>query len=216
MQLSYEAVIFDLDGTLVDSLPSFHQAANAMLEGIGHKALHEDEIRCFIGNGQDVFIARCLVRAGANLTAEQLVSATSAFEKAYDVSQELAKLYPGVEALLQTLRDNDTRIGLCTNRPFDRAFSIVKAVGISQFFDTVAGFETTPLPKPEPSPILYCLGAVGVRESSALFVGDSDVDAIAAQRAGVDFAYHRKGFGELTGKRAKVQFDHFDELAALV
>ncbi|MCZ4273415.1 HAD family hydrolase [Maritalea porphyrae] len=211
-----EAVVFDLDGTLVDSLGDFHHAATVMLDSLGLEEISRDELKGFIGNGQELFIARCLVRAGASLTANQLATATTTFEKAYDGAKgRFTKLYPGISTLLEALRLNGVKIGLCTNRPVVRAQSILEAVGVLQFFNVIAGFETTPRPKPDPGPILYCLNEIGVEAHHALFIGDSHVDAIAAKEAHVEFAFHTGGFGTLGSEYAHMMISDFKRFEVL-
>jgi phosphoglycolate phosphatase len=210
MPHKYKAIIFDLDGTLVDSLGDFHHAASVMLNSIGHDPIPAEEVKTFIGNGQEMFIARCLVRVGANLTAQQLIDATKVFEKAYDDADgQYSQLFDGVLPLLQAFKDDGAKIGLCTNRPVARARKILASYGIATYFDEIAGFETTDEPKPAPDPILHCLKQFRCAPSQTLFVGDSDVDAEAADRAGVEFAFHTQGFGSLKAQPCQMLIDHY-------
>ncbi|MCF4097369.1 HAD family hydrolase [Maritalea mediterranea] len=211
MPLKYRAIIFDLDGTLVDSLGDFHHAASIMLKTIGHEPIPAAEVKSFIGNGQGMFIARCLVRVGANLTAQQLIEATRVFEQAYDAADgSQSTLFEGVDALLAQIRKAGAKIGLCTNRPVARARKILAGFGIDHYFDEIVGFETVDKPKPAPDPILYCLAQFKCASSQALFIGDSDVDAEAAHRAKVEFAFHTQGFGSLKSQPCQILIDHYN------
>lgn len=210
MPLKYRAIIFDLDGTLVDSLGDFHHAATIMLQSIGHDSIPADEVKSFIGNGQEMFIARCLVRVGADLTAQQLIDATKVFERAYDEADgQHSQLYDGVDELLAQIKKTGAKIGLCTNRPVARARKILAGYGIDHYFDEIAGFETVENPKPAPDPILHCLRQFNYAPSQALFIGDSDVDGEAAHRAGVEFAFHTQGFGSLKSQPCQLLIDHY-------
>jgi phosphoglycolate phosphatase len=216
MPLKYRAIIFDLDGTLVDSLGDFHHAASLMLKSIGHEPIPADEVKSFIGNGQEMFIARCLVRVGADLTAQQLIEATKVFEQAYDAADgQYSRLYEGVETLLAQIKSAGALVGLCTNRPVARARKILAGYGIDQYFDEIAGFETVENPKPAPDPILHCLKQFKCAPSQALFIGDSDVDGEAADRAGVEFAFHTQGFGSLKAQPCQILIDHYKMLDLL-
>jgi len=214
MQPKFQAVMFDLDGTLVDSLGDFHHAASTMLDTFGFKAIPKQEVGSFVGNGQDVFIARCLVHAGAKLTTSELVKATQIFEAAYDgTNGQYTKKYPGVDEVLKNLQSSGVKIALCTNRPIKRAHSILKSVGLDQYFDVIAGFESSILPKPDPGPLNYCLNKLNVKPHAALFVGDSHVDAEAAKRANVRFAFHSGGLGGLNEEPAAHVFANYASAA---
>ncbi|AVX06185.1 phosphoglycolate phosphatase (plasmid) [Maritalea myrionectae] len=213
MPHKYKAIIFDLDGTLVDSLGDFHHAARVMLNSIGHAPIPAEVVKTFIGNGQEMFIARCLVHVGANLTAQQLIDATKVFEQAYDEADgQYSRLFDGVEALIQFFKADGAKVGLCTNRPVARAHKILASYGIAEYFDEIAGFETTEKPKPAPDPILHCLKQFQCAPSQALFVGDSDVDAEAADKAGVEFAFHTQGFGSLKSQPCQILIDHYTKI----
>jgi phosphoglycolate phosphatase len=213
MQPNPRAVLFDLDGTLVDSLGDFHHAANQMLMQLGYPSIAKQYIKQFVGNGQEVFIARCLVNVGAKMSAEELCAATTYFETAYDeISGQKSASYDGCRDYLHQLKQANIRIGLCTNRPVVRARGILKELGLEAFFDVIAGFESTAKPKPDPQPLHYCLQELSVDAKDAIFIGDSEVDALAADAAGVPFWFHSAGLGELAGQNAARKFSNYREL----
>lgn len=215
MQPNPRAVLFDLDGTLVDSLGDFHHAANQMLMQLGYPSIAKQYIKQFVGNGQEVFIARCLVNVGAKMSADELSAATTYFEAAYDqISGQKSMAYPGVIDFLSALKQKGIATGLCTNRPVTRARRILVDMGMGDYFDVIAGFESTAKPKPDPAPLNYCLSELAIDADDAVFVGDSEVDALAAHAAGVEFWFHTNGLGTLCDQPCAKEFGHYSELLA--
>lgn len=217
MRPGLRAVIFDLDGTLVNSLGEFHNAANTMLQAVGLQDVLIDKIPSFIGNGQQTFIVRCLGFVGASLSHDKLAFATKVYEEAHSQSKSAhTYLYDGVVQVLNLLKEHNIVLGICTNRSSVRARAILADLNIIQFFSSVVGYETTPLPKPDSSPLLYCLEQCGVKSEHALFVGDSYVDAKTARLAGVTFTFHQNGFGQIGDEEAKISFQSFENLSSFL
>ena len=155
------AVIFDLDGTLVDSAPSAAHAANQALEAMGHPPLPDQMIRSFIGNGADVLMRRCLVALDQTPDSAAVAAASRAMQDAYaaDPASHSA-VYPGVHRLLQTLQDAERPMGICTNKPAALVPPVLEHFGLDRYFAVVTGAGDAPL-KPDPKMLLATCRALG-------------------------------------------------------
>ncbi|MDQ2094139.1 phosphoglycolate phosphatase [Rhodalgimonas zhirmunskyi] len=205
------AVVFDLDGTLVDSAPDIQAAANRMLEGEGLAPLDLPTLISFIGNGLPKLVERVMRTRGIDPARhEELTQVTLAHYSAD--SSDLTVLYPGVRAALQALQAKGYALGLCTNKPEAPARDILRALGIEDFFAVVVGGDTLPVKKPDPAPLFTAFEALG--EGARLYVGDSEVDAATAKAAGVDFALFTEGYrkGPVEQMLHKARFADFAEL----
>lgn len=184
------AVIFDLDGTLIDSAPDLRAAANAMLGGFDAEPLSLADVRGFIGNGVPKLVERCLCARGLG-TAQQ-AEGLAAFTAYYEAAPAaLTTLYPGVKVALEQIAAN-YRLGLCTNKPEAPARKLLAHFGIDHLFGAVVGGDSLRVRKPDPAPLLATRKAL--EASTAIFVGDSEVDAETAQAAGIPFALYTEGY----------------------
>jgi phosphoglycolate phosphatase len=212
----FRAILFDLDGTLVDSAPDLHAAANRMLAELGRPALSLRQVTGFVGDGVPKLVERCLAATGG--TDGLHADAVSRFRRHYDAAPaELARLYPGVPDALTALRRAGCRSGLCTNKPEAPTRTLLAVLGLDGFFDAVVGGDTLPERKPDPAPLRRAIEALGGDVASALFIGDSEVDAATAANAGVAFALFTRGYRKLPVGRiaAAHAFDDFAMLPAL-
>lgn len=184
-------IVFDLDGTLIDSAPDIHRAAARMLMGEGHAPLDVPTIISFIGNGLPKLVERVMKARGIDMAEfERLSARTLALYN--EAPTELSELYPGVKECLIRLKSEGYLLGLCTNKPEEPARAILVDFGIEDLFDVVIGGDTLPAKKPDPAPLHAAFEALG--EGGKLYVGDSEVDAETAQRAEVDFALFTEGY----------------------
>ncbi|MEM6487426.1 MAG: phosphoglycolate phosphatase [Pseudomonadota bacterium] len=206
------AVVFDLDGTLVHSAPDIHAAANAVLAEIGRPPLSLDQVCGFIGNGVVKLIERALAATGG---VRDLDTAVARFRAIYGAAPaRLTQPYEGVRACLSALRRADLALAVCTNKPEAPARAILQALDLSAPFPVVVGGDTVGVAKPDPAPLLACLGALGVGVGDTLFVGDSETDEDTAQRAGVAFAHFTRGYRNKPADAFRAAFA-FDDYAAL-
>ena len=183
------SVIFDLDGTLIDSAPDIHGAVNHMLRDVGVEPLTMVEVRSFIGNGVRVLVQRVMDARGLTAPHPDLLAR---FLLHYNAAPAvLTLMYPGVRAALVTLRDFGHPLGICTNKPEATTRMILQAFDLEQFFISVIGGDTLPVHKPDPAPLLSACAALG---GDCVFVGDSEVDAETAVRAGVPFVLFTQGY----------------------
>lgn len=186
------AVIFDLDGTLVDSAPDIRAAVNRMLEGEGMAPLDLPTVISFIGHGLPRLVARVMeARALPQSEHARLTRITRAH---YDVaSTVLTRPYPGVPEMLDTLRANGHPLGLCTNKPEDSARALLDDMGLGHHFGAIVGGDRLPRPKPDPAMLHACIAELG-HPAPPVFVGDSEVDAATAHAAGVPFLLFTLGY----------------------
>lgn len=207
-------IVFDLDGTLIDSAPDIHAIANNILAAEGKAPISLDEARDFIGNGASVFVAK--MRATRQIGDDQHDRLLSAFLAGYDDAVTLTVPYPGCEAALQTLRDAGHSLGICTNKPIRPCKSVLAHLGLDVHFQTFWGGDSLPVHKPDPTPLHAAFDALP--DGPPLYVGDSDVDAETAERAGVPFLLFTEGYRKspVNEMPHTVAFSHFDALPDLV
>lgn len=182
-------VVFDLDGTLIDSLPDITGAANALLADEGLPPLSPKVVGGFVGLGERVFLDRLI--AATALNPEDFDALMPRFIAHYKVATAGTKLFDGVREVLETLRARKVPLGLCTNKPSAALWPTLEAAGLEHAFDIVVAGDTLAVRKPEPAPLLHILKELGA--TTCLYVGDSETDAETARRAGVPFVLFTEG-----------------------
>lgn len=180
-------VMFDLDGTLVDSVPDLAAAVDRMLLELGRPAAGLDAVRHWVGNGAQVLVRRALAgdidHAGVNdALAEQ---ALALFMDAYAESHDLTVVYPGVQDTLRWLRKRGVEMALITNKPERFVGPLLDQMKLGSYFRWIIGGDTLAQKKPDPAALLFVMQMAGVTPQQALFVGDSRSDVLAAKAAGV-------------------------------
>ena len=208
------ALIFDLDGTLIDSVPDLLAAVNRLLAAEGQAPMDRAELQSYVGDGAPVLVRRVMTARGlagdrhAELTARLVADYTAR-------SSDLTRVYPNVMETLATLRQNGHRLGLCTNKPGGATETVLSALGLARFFDAVIAGDSLPQKKPHPAPLQAVVSALG---APALYIGDSEVDARTAEAAGLPFLLYTEGYlrvpiGEITAMHT---FRDFAELPNIV
>ena len=182
-------VVFDLDGTLIDSLPDIAAAANALLADHGLAALPQSRIGGFVGMGERVFLDRLI--AATALDAAQYDALLAQFIRHYKASTGLTTVFPGALDAVQALKAEGYKLGICTNKPGVPLAAVLEALDLSRWFDVIIAGDTLPVRKPDPAPLLLAFERMGATEG--VYVGDSEVDAETAQRSGVPFAFFTEG-----------------------
>ncbi len=190
--LPVQAIVFDLDGTLIDSAPGLRAAACAMLADLD---LPQPDLRTvigFIGRGAPTLVERALHWAGADPAAHP--GALRSFLDHYDRDPlSGTTLYPGAQALLDRLAARGLKLGLCTNKPEAPARAILAALSLGPF-DAVLGGDSLPVRKPDPAPLLRVISDLGAKPSGTVYVGDSITDWQTAQAARVPYVHMRGGY----------------------
>lgn len=208
------AVIFDLDGTLVDSAADIHLAVNMLLAEDGHPPLSRAQVTAMVGNGVPTLIDRVIAATGA---ARELHGGWVArFLQIYEQDATgLTKPYDGAEDAMARLAADGYRLGLCTNKPTGPTRALLAALGWQARFDAVVCGDTLPTRKPDPAMLHHAIGALG---GPVLYVGDSEVDAETAHAAGVGFLLYNEGYRKspVAALRPLASFNRFEDLPALV
>jgi phosphoglycolate phosphatase len=190
------AFLFDLDGTLVDSLPDLAWAMNRLLDEIGRPPVALEDVRRWVGDGASTLVERCLEATGG-LPKRPLGEAVSSFLAHYRGHAAVdSRVYPGVVGTLAGLAAAGHPLGVCTNKPTDLSLIVLSELGLDKFFSAVVGGDGVARRKPHPDHILATLTAMGVSGREALMVGDSRNDVIAARAAGIPVVVVRFGYAQ--------------------
>lgn len=191
-----EAVLIDLDGTLLDTVRDIAAAVDAMLHALGRAPIGVDVVAHSIGQGVDVLLHRVLSgdRDG-RVDAALLQRARAAFDPAYAASNgREARVYPGVVAGLDALRAQGLRLACVTNKPRRATADVLAQFDLERYFACVVGGDTLAQRKPAPQPLWHAATLLGVAADACIVLGDSANDARAARSAGmpvvlVDYGY---------------------------
>lgn len=194
---SPRAIFFDLDGTLVDSVPDLAEAARRMLAELGEATRSDAEIATFVGKGIPVMVERALTVGRSPVSPERLQQAIHVFLKHYDDTNGLLTVaYPGVCEALPLLRTRGLKLGCVTNKAEAFIAPLLDKLGLLSYMDCLIGGDTLPQKKPDPEPLWHACEQVGVMREHALMVGDSGNDALCARRAGIPVLLMTYGYNE--------------------
>ena len=179
-------VIFDLDGTLVDTAPDLCAALNAVLTAAGRPELAVEDVRSLMGEGAVALIRRGFEVTGAALGKAGLPAARSAFLDHYgaNLARE-SRPFPGALDALAALSATACRLGVCTNKPEALSRRLLKATALDRYFGAVLGGDSLAVRKPDPLHLCATIEAVGGDAADAVMVGDSAVDVATARNAAI-------------------------------
>ncbi|WP_439859936.1 phosphoglycolate phosphatase [Pseudomonas sp. MBLB4136] len=182
-----DLVMFDLDGTLVDSVPDLAAAVDKVLLALGRAPAGIERVRDWVGNGARVLVRRALAGGleHAHVEDAEADQALRVFMEAYAESHALTQVYPGVAATLDWLRKQDVPMAIVTNKPERFVAPLLDEKGLGRYFRWIVGGDTLPQQKPDPAALLHVLRMARVEAGQALFIGDSRNDVQAARAAGV-------------------------------
>ncbi len=214
-----ETVVFDLDGTLVHSLPDIHVAVNAALVEAGRRTLVESETRTMIGCGARALIADALDATGRAGTEPEVDACFARFIAAYEASPAAySRPYDGVLACLEGFAARGLNLAVCTNKPEVLTHRILARLGLARFFAGVVAGDTLAARKPDAAPVFEAVARAGGRAESAVLVGDSATDEAAARAAGLPFIAVSFGYSRVPAASlgADVLIDRFDALPAAI
>jgi phosphoglycolate phosphatase len=208
------ALIFDLDGTLIDSKQDLIHSVNAMLRELGRRELAEETISGYIGHGAPQLVARAL---GENCTEGERQRALEFFLRYYETHKmDTTCAYPGVAETLEKLASMP--MAVLTNKPVRISVRILDAMGLSQYFRAIYGGNSFETKKPDPLGARTILKELGAEPGEALFVGDSEVDVQTARNAGTLAAAVNYGFGvhDRGVHPADIYLERFGDLTTLL
>ena len=197
MSLRYRAVLFDLDGTLVDSYAALAEAVNFARRQHGLHDLSAARIRGFVGDGLEMMLQRAfesdVVPRGAR----------EAFENRYDeICCAESKVLADVEETIAALHGDGVLMAVCTNKPTSFSRKILEFLELAPFFRAIVGPDLAGARKPDARHVLHTLGATGCAADDALFVGDMPIDVHAARNSGLDVAVVATGSSTTEALRA--------------
>jgi phosphoglycolate phosphatase len=178
-----DLVIFDLDGTLIDSRLDLANAVNATRGHVGLSPLANERVYPYVGNGAPVLIRRALGEQAAEPEVERALSFFMEYYAQHDLEHTM--LYPGVREALDRLRAAGKRMAVVTNKPTRMTRHIVQCLGIGGHLFQVYGGDSFPRRKPDPMAVEALLREAGVERADAMMVGDSSVDVLTARNAGI-------------------------------
>jgi phosphoglycolate phosphatase len=218
--MRFRAVVFDLDGTLVDSAPGLAVSLNRVLEEEGRRPLGLDAVKTMVGDGIHVLLDRACAASGEPLTAQETDRAVARFRAYYaDDSIRHTSLNPGARDVLEHFTQRGIAMGLCTNKPHGATLPLLAGLEMERYFGAVLGGDSVAgIRKPDPGHVLAVLDALNVPPGDAVMVGDSPNDVRAGRSAGLPVVAVTFGYplGPIEALGADVLIDHFDELAAVL
>src|SRR5229473_1281879 len=211
---SVRALIFDLDGTLIDSKLDLIRSVDAMLQEMGREELHEDTISGYIGHGAPQLVGQAL---GENATEADRQRALQFFLAYYeDHKMDSTCAYPGVPEALEHLAAFP--MAILTNKPVRISARILEGLGLSKYFRAVYGGNSFETKKPDPLGALTILRDLGATPAETMLIGDSEVDVQTARNAGTFAAAVNYGFGthDRAAHPADIYLDRFTDLVPLL
>ena len=214
-----EALIFDLDGTLVDTAPDLMAATNHIMTLEGRPTVSEVQIRQFVGHGAMDLIKRGFAATGAIPDEVRLKVLHRQFLDYYgDNIATHSQLFSGLVPLLDRAAARGLKMGVCTNKVESLSYKLLNEIGLAKYFTAVVGGDTLPMMKPDPEPYFEVVRRLGVDASRSMMFGDSETDIRTAQNVGVpvvavSFGYTNQHVSLFNPTHV---IDHYDEAWPIV
>jgi phosphoglycolate phosphatase len=207
-------IVFDLDGTLVDTAPDLTNALNDVLTRRGHPAVSATTVRSSVGLGARIMIEEALRPLGATDDVDRMLAEFLVHYEANIASE--SRPFPGALTALQRLADAGATLAVCTNKREYLSRLLLQALDMEGYFSAVAGRDTFSVAKPDPGHLKGVIALAGGESSRAVMIGDSDIDLRTAKAAGVPLVLVSFGYAvtPLDWLEAEAVIDHFDQLAA--
>jgi phosphoglycolate phosphatase len=218
MGMHLQAVLFDLDGTLIHSLPDLAAAVNRLLETEGRAPLDDRSVMAMVGDGAGTLVTRAFMATGG-MPGPDVAPYLTRFMADYEPrSAESTKPWPGVIETLAELKSAGLLLAVCTNKPSRATAEVLAALDLARWFDLVVGADDAPAIKPDPAHVTCILDRLGVAAEAAVMVGDSSNDIVSAQRAGVKSVALSFGYcpGPVAELGADWIIDDFRRLSSLL
>lgn len=191
MRKPYDLIMFDLDGTLVETAPEIADAVNDTLRRFDLPEVTQQQVNDWIGHGTRELLIQALAFSGNNMAAtvrhsKSLTLIAGEFDRYYKRRcGSRSRLYPQVRETLVALRERGVKLAVVTNKESRYTATVLDAHQLTPLFDQIVSGDTLPTKKPDPAGIHSCLTAFGVPRARALFVGDSSIDVATARNAGL-------------------------------
>jgi phosphoglycolate phosphatase len=209
-------VIFDLDGTLIDSAPTIAAAANALVAELGREVLPMETVLGFVGHGMERLVTRMLAATGG-VPAEGVAPHLARYRFLYEADPLTGtRVYDGVHAALDALAVAGHGLGVCTQKPVAPSRDILRGFGLMPPVTALTGGDSIAVLKPDPAMLAHT--AQQLAGGPVIFVGDSETDAATAANAGVPFVLHLPGYrhGPLDEIARAAEFEDFADLPGIV
>lgn len=216
--MKLNTVIFDLDGTLVDTAPDLMHATNAILTAHGRRAVSLDELREMVGQGARMLIDRGFRLTGDPVEGDRLEALYQDFVEHYSANIAVdSKPYPGVIELMDACKAQGLAMAVCTNKLEVLSVRLIEELKLSHYFACIIGPDTIGIAKPDPAPLREAVQRSGGTMDRAIMVGDSETDIKTAKAAsvpviGVSFGYTDKHVSTFEPEHV---IDHYDEAWAI-
>ncbi len=197
--MSFSAVLLDLDGTLLDTIPDLAHASNAMRLEVGLAPLARETIASYVGKGTENLVLRTLSNnpGGSVPAADDIERGLEIFGRHYHaVNGEQAVVYPGVMQGLEAFKAAGVKMAVVTNKPAEFTLPLLERAGLAHFFEHVVCGDTCARKKPDPMPLLHACELLKARPQDVLAIGDSINDALAARAAGMTVLAVPYGYNE--------------------
>ena len=188
---SFDLILFDLDGTLVETAPDIADAVNDALRQVNLPELSQQQISDWIGQGTLALLAQAVATSSARTLAQVhagalLAQTVAEYNRCYaQRCGQRSRLYPQVRETLTHLRARGVKLAVVTNKERRHTDAVLARLGLQALFDAVVSGDSFAVKKPDPTGVRHCLTQFGVAPERTLFVGDSSIDAATARNAGV-------------------------------
>ena len=203
------AIVFDLDGTLIDSVGDIHAALNQMLAQAGHAPLDVGTVTSFVGKGSSNLVKRVIDHVGLPNDANSHADYLSEFLNIYTSSPaKFTTVFDHVHEVLTGFHSSGMALGVCTNKPEAATEIVLAEFGLTAFFGSIVGGDRLPSRKPDPAMLHLVMKELAVE--NCLFVGDSEVDVGTAKAAGVPIALFTLGYRQTPVTELVPDFDFND------
>lgn len=191
-----DTLVFDLDGTLIDSLPTVQASLNRLLADKNRRLLSLDKLKTLIGHGVNPMIEGAYKITGEPVGSKEILDkAVEQYLLYYrQKPAERTVVYPNVIETLNELKSKGYIMGICTNKPYEISLLVLQALGIKSLFEGISGGDNYSFIKPDPRHILHTLKLMGSTPERALMVGDSHIDGEAGRKAGLTFILVNYGY----------------------
>jgi phosphoglycolate phosphatase len=214
--VNFEALVFDLDGTLIDSVPDVAVALNKVLAAAGRDQLTLDQVRGFVGHGAWAMLDGVFALTGEALgSTDAIDDAVADYLGHYRAEPAgLTEIYPGVVEVLEKLSGGDIKMGICSNKPYEMVVVVLAALGLDKYFCGCTGGDNVAHQKPDGRHLSETLGEMDAAGARTIYVGDSQTDVDAGLDAGLPVVAVTYGYHQFDPNAAKpdVFIDNFSAL----